>query len=182
MRIYSKTGDKGTTSLLGGKRVSKSHLRIETYGTVDELISYIGLLRDQVESQKIHDELIRTQDKLMVCASLLAADCDNCKSQLPKLYESDITHLENVIDEMERELPPLRSFILPGGHSTVSICHITRNVCRRAERYIIRMHEEEGTSELVISYVNRLSDFFFVLGRKLSKDLSIKEVIWNPKK
>jgi len=182
MRIYSKTGDKGTTSLLGGKRVSKANLRIETYGTVDELISYIGLLRDQVESGKINDELIRVQDKLMVSASLLAADCDNCEADLPKLYEEDVTHLEKVIDEMDNELPPLRNFILPGGHSTVSFCHIARNVCRRAERYIIRMHEEERVDELIISYVNRLSDFFFVLGRKLSKDLSVKEVIWNPKK
>ena len=182
MRIYSKTGDKGTTSLLGGKRVSKSHLRIEAYGTVDELVSYTGLLRDQIESGKIYDELVQVQDKLMVCASLLAADCDNCETDLPKLDEEDVSHLEKLIDEMDNELPPLRSFILPGGHSTVSFCHITRNVCRRAERYIIRMHEEEGVPELVISYVNRLSDFFFVLGRKLSKDLSIKEVIWNPKK
>ena len=182
MRIYSKTGDKGTTSLLGGKRVPKYHLRIEAYGTVDELIAYVGLLRDQNISDSIREQLVSVQDRLMVCASLMAADCDDCQSQLPQLFEEDITALEQQIDAMDRELPPLTSFVLPGGHPTVSYCHVARNVCRRAERHAIELHEETEFSELVIRYMNRLSDYFFVLARKLTKDLGIKEVIWAPKK
>lgn len=182
MRIYTKTGDQGKTSLLGGKRVPKYHIRIETYGTVDELISYIGLLRDQNISGAIRDELIAVQDRLMVCSSWLAADCEDCHDQLPKLYEQDITRMEKDIDRIEAQLPPLSSFILPGGHPTVSYCHIARNVCRRAERYAIRLYEESSFPELVIRYLNRLSDYLFVLGRKLSKDLEVKEVIWDPKK
>jgi len=182
MPIYSKTGDKGTTSLLGGKRVPKYHLRIEAYGTVDELISYIGLIRDQNVSENIGNELISVQDRLMVCASILAADCEDCEQQLPKLYEEDITRLEKNIDRMDVELPPLQNFVLPGGHTTVSYCHIARNVCRRAERHAIKLYEESEFSELVIRYLNRLSDYLFVLSRKLSKDLQIQEVKWEPKK
>jgi len=182
MRIYSKTGDKGTTSLLGGKRVPKYHLRIEAYGTVDELIAYVGLLRDQNVSNRVREELISVQDRLMVCASLMAADCDDCQSELPRLFEEDITTLEQQIDAMDRELPPLNSFVLPGGHPTVSYCHIARNVCRRAERHAIKLHEESPFSDLVIRYMNRLSDYFFVLARKLTNDLDIKEVVWAPKK
>jgi len=182
MGIYSKTGDKGNTSLLGGRRVPKYHIRIEAYGTLDELISYVGLLRDQHVPPQIQEELILVQDRLMVCASWMAAECEECKSDLPGIYEQDISRLEKSIDTMEVELPPLRSFVLPGGHPTVSYCHIARNVCRRAERYAIRLYEESPFSELVIRYLNRLSDYFFVLSRKMSKDLDIKEVIWDPKK
>ncbi len=182
MRIYSKTGDKGKTSLLGGKRVPKYHLRIEAYGTVDELIAYIGLIRDQQISELLKNELIWVQDRLMVCASWLAADCDDCQDNLPKLFEEDITGLEKGIDRMDLELPPLQSFVLPGGHTTVSYTHIARNVCRRAERHVIKLYEESEFPELVIRYLNRLSDYLFVLSRKLSKDLHIHEVKWQPKK
>jgi len=182
MPIYSKTGDNGTTSLLGGKRVPKYHLRIEAYGTVDELIAYIGLIRDQKVSEPLRNELISIQDRLMVCASLLAADCEGCGEQLPQLYQEDITELENNIDRMDVELPPLQNFVLPGGHTTVSFCHIARNVCRRAERHAIKLHEESKFNELVIRYLNRLSDYLFVLSRKLSKDLQVAEVKWEPKK
>jgi cob(I)alamin adenosyltransferase len=182
MPIYTRTGDNGTTSLLGGKRVLKSHLRIEAYGTIDELVSYIGLLRDKSPSEEIREELVKVQDKLMVVASLLAADCEDCSSSLPKLYEEDVQHLEETINKMDRDLPPLNNFVLPGGHPTVSFCHISRNVCRRAERYTIRLNEESKVSPLTISYLNRLSDYLFVLARKISSDLGIKEVIWQPKK
>jgi len=182
MRIYSKTGDKGTTSLLGGKRVPKYHLRIEAYGTVDELIAYVGLIRDQNLSEHLRNELIAVQDRLMVCASLLAADCDDCQQQLPALYEADIATLEQQIDRMDAELPPLENFVLPGGHTTVSYCHIARNVCRRAERKAIQLGEESDFPFLVISYLNRLSDYLFVLSRKLSQDLHVKEVKWTPKR
>ncbi len=182
MRIYSKTGDQGKTSLLGGKRVPKYHLRIEAYGTVDELIAYIGLIRDQNVSQRIREELISVQERLMVCASLMAAECDDCESQLPQLDEEDVSGLEANMDRMDRELPPLQSFVLPGGHTTVSYCHIARNVCRRAERNAIRLFEEEEFPELVIQYLNRLSDYLFVLSRKLSKDLDVHEVKWQPNK
>lgn len=182
MRVYSKTGDKGTTSLLGGKRVPKYHLRIEAYGTLDELIAYIGLIRDQKVSNHVRNELISVQDRLMVCASLLAADCDDCQQQLPGLHETDIATLEQQIDRMDAELPPLGSFVLPGGHTTVSYCHIARNVCRRAERKAIRLREEVEFSDLVIRYLNRLSDYLFVLSRKLSKDLHVEEVKWIPKR
>jgi len=181
MRIYSKTGDNGTTSLLGGKRVPKYHLRIEAYGTVDELIAYIGLIRDQKVSESLRNELIHIQDRLMVCASLLAADCKDCQEQLPKLYDEDISQLEKSIDQMDVELPPLQNFVIPGGHTTISYCHISRNVCRRAERHAIKLYEESEFPEGVIRYLNRLSDYLFVLSRKLSKDLQVEEVKWEPK-
>lgn len=182
MHIYTKTGDRGETSLIGGKRVPKYHLRIETYGTVDELIAYIGLIRDQNIKDAIQDELIDIQDRLMVCASILATDCEDCDVDLPELTQNDIKNLENLINKMEAELPPLRSFVLPGGHTTVSYTHIARNVCRRAERYVIKLNEEYKFSPEVIQYLNRLSDYLFMLTRKLSKDLGVKEVLWRPKK
>lgn len=181
MHIYTRKGDNGTTSLLGGKEVSKSHLRIETYGTVDELIAYIGLLRDQCISEEIRKQLMRIQDKLMQGASLLAAGSTEDQKDLPKIYQEDITHLENAIDAMDQEIEPLQSFILPGGHPTVSFCHIARCVCRRAERQTIRLNKEDEVPVLVIGYLNRLSDYLFVLARKLSKDIGIKEIIWDSK-
>jgi len=182
MNIYTRTGDKGYTSLIGGKRVSKSDLRIETYGTIDELISYIGLVRDQKVSEKIREELISIQEKLMICASLLATDSEEGESDLPNLSDEDVVHLEHMIDAIERELLPLHSLILPGGHSAVSFCHIARCVCRRSERHIIRLNEGGKVDALIIRYFNRLSDFLFVLARKLSKDFGIKEEMWQPKK
>jgi cob(I)alamin adenosyltransferase len=181
MKIYTKGGDKGTTSLIGGRRVPKYHSKIEAYGTVDELISYIGLLRDYYQNDYYQEFLIDVQDKLMTCSALLAADCDGCEDELPKISSKDIIQLEKEIDKMEEKLPPLKSFVLPGGHPVVSFCHITRTVCRRAERITIRVAEEFKVDELVIKYLNRLSDFFFVFSRLISKDLGAKEIPWKPK-
>ncbi|HAF28560.1 MAG TPA: cob(I)yrinic acid a,c-diamide adenosyltransferase [Bacteroidales bacterium] len=180
-KIYTKTGDKGETSLIGGTRVPKYHDRIEAYGTVDELISYIGLIRDQKIDEHTFSILIEVQDRLMTCASILATDCENCKVKIPEMYDSDIETLEKEIDEMEKDLPPLTSFILPGGHPTVSYCHIARNVCRRAERLSIKVQNQFKNSGKVIQYLNRLSDFLFVLSRKFSIDLYAKEIAWKPR-
>jgi len=180
MHIYTKTGDKGETSLIGGKRVPKYHLRIETYGTVDELISYLGLIRDQNMDERLKEQIIHIQDRLMACASILAADCDDCDIQLPEVTTADVEVLEEAINQFEAELPPLSSFVLPGGHPTVSYTHIARNVARRAERYAIRLHEEAPVDEFVLQYLNRLSDYLFMLARKLIQDLKVKEVLWKP--
>ncbi len=180
-KIYTKTGDKGETSLIGGTRVPKYHDRIEAYGTVDELISYIGLIRDQEINNDLRTVLIEIQDRLMTCASILATDCNDCKVKIPEMYDSDVEKLEKEIDKMNEELPPLTSFILPGGHTTVSYCHIARNVCRRSERLAIKVQSQYKNSEKVIKYLNRLSDYLFVLSRKLSINLNAKEIPWTPR-
>ncbi len=181
MKIYTKTGDSGTTSLIGGKRVPKYDLRIEAYGTVDELISWIGLVRDQDIDENTVELLVEIQDRLMTCASILAADCDDCKLRIPSLKEEDIGLLENSIDSMEESLEPLSSFVLPGGHTVISYVHIARNVCRRAERNALRLSAEFSVDELLIKYLNRLSDYLFVLSRKLGKDLEAAEILWKPR-
>lgn len=178
MKIYTKTGDRGKTSLIGGQRVSKYNLRIEAYGTVDELMSYIGLLRDQPIENETKLILIEIQDRLMSCASILAADNTENEIKLPLIHDSDIALLEKEIDKMEESLPPLTSFVLPGGHQIVSHCHVARTICRRAERIIIHVSDEFYVPEPVIKYVNRLSDYLFVLARKLGKDLKIDEIPW----
>lgn len=178
--IYTKTGDAGSTALIGGKRVKKNHIRIEAYGTVDELIAYIGLIRDGVEKDELKDFLLSVQDKLMVCAAILATDCENCDLKLPELKEQSILDLENEIDKMEATLTPLTSFILPGGHSISSYCHIARTVCRRAERRAIDLSENYETDPLTIKYLNRLSDYLFVLARKIIKDSNSVEISWKP--
>ncbi len=180
MKIYTKTGDAGKTSLIGGKRVLKSDARIEAYGTVDELIAYCGLLRDSIQHEYYRNLLIRIQDRLMVAASLLAADGKKFEEGLPRIVEKDIIFLEKEIDIMEEKLPPLRSFVLPGGHPTVSHCHIARTICRRAERKTILMAETSPTDPLVIKYLNRLSDFLFVLSRLITKELKAEEIPWKP--
>jgi len=180
MKIYTKTGDNGTTSLLGGKRVSKHHNRIEAYGTVDELISFIGLLRDQDIDMQSKEVLLNIQDHLMRCAAILARDCDNCKVKVPEIKDDDILFLENEIDKMEKNLEPLKVFVIPGGHVVVSLCHVARTVCRRAERHIIRLEKESKVDELIIKYMNRLSDFFFVLSRKFVKEFKVNEIHWHP--
>lgn len=159
----------------------KYHSKIEAYGTLDELISYIGLLRDYYNNDHYKEVLVEIQDRLMTCSSLLAADCDGCEEELPKIKQEDIDFLETEIDNMEENLPVLKSFILPGGNPTVSFSHITRTVCRRAERITIRVAEEFKVDELVIKYLNRLSDFFFVFSRLISKDLGAEEIPWKPK-
>jgi cob(I)alamin adenosyltransferase len=189
MKVYTKTGDKGTTALFGGTRVPKHHIRIESYGTVDELNSHIGLIRDQDINHYYKQVLERVQDRLFTLGAILATDPEkmvlkNGKERLniPKITENDIEFLENEIDTMESRLEPMTHFVLPGGHTTVSYCHIARCVCRRAERLSVHLNEIEPFDELVLAYLNRLSDYLFVLARKLSKDLHANEVKWIPEK
>lgn len=182
MKIYTKTGDKGTTSLIGGTRVAKSHLRIEAYGTVDELNSYIGLVRDQEVNKGRADILKEIQDRLFTIGSTLATDPDkNTKMVTPDLHPEDVTLLEQEIDKMTAEVPPLRSFVLPGGHQSVSFGHLARCVCRRAERLAIRLQEESPVDDLVIVYLNRLSDYLFALCRKMTYELQAEEIAWKPR-
>ena len=182
MKIYTKKGDSGKTSLIGGTRVPKHHLRIESYGTIDELNSYIGLIRDQDISAQDVEVLLEIQDRLFTIGSHLAADPGKSKMVLPELLETDITFLENEIDRMDDLLEEMRSFVLPGGHTVVSYSHIARCVCRRAERIAVQLAEESEVDEKIISYLNRLSDYLFTLSRKLTKDLNAKEIAWVPKK
>lgn len=189
MKVYTKTGDTGTTALFGGTRVPKHHIRIESYGTVDELNSHIGLIRDQDMSDLYKKVLIEVQDRLFTVGAILATppEKETLKNGQPRLQnlgivESDIEFLENEIDRMEEALPPMTHFVLPGGHTTVSYCHIARCVCRRAERLAVHLNDIEPTDERVIKYLNRLSDYLFVLARKLSHDLNADEVQWIPRK
>lgn len=179
MKIYTKTGDKGQTSLFGGTRVAKHHIRIAAYGTVDELNSYIGLIRDQEIAQESIKTLLEIQDRLFTMGSILATESGNTKVKVPLLINSDVTFLENEIDKMNAQLSEIKSFVLPGGHPTVSFCHIARCVCRRAERTVSQLSELETVDELVIIYLNRLSDYLFVLARKIAKDKGIKETPWK---
>ena len=180
-KIYTKTGDQGETGLFGGKRLPKNHIRIESYGSVDELNAYIGLLRDVAPDDQTKNLLKEIQDRLFTIGSNLASDPD--KDMItPDVNDADIERLENEIDLMNEQLPPLKNFILPGGHTTVSYCHIARTVCRRAERMVVALHHNEPVEEIIIRYLNRLSDFLFVLGRKLSADLKAEEVAWVPRK
>lgn len=181
MKIYTKTGDQGNTSLLGGTRVAKSNLRIDAYGTVDELNSYIGLLRDQSVNEKRTDLLKEIQDRLFTLGADLATSPGKDKVKKPDLQLSDIALLEQEMDQMQELLPPLTAFILPGGHQSVSFCHLARTVCRRAERLSVELNLKEPVSELVIQYLNRLSDYLFVLGRMMALELKVDEVTWNPR-
>ena len=180
LKIYTRTGDKGQTSLIGGTRVPKFHPRIEAYGTIDELNSYIGLIRDQDIDKHFKDVLLEIQDRLFTAESIIALDPGAApKIKLPELHDSDITFLELEIDRMNEVLPELKSFILPGGHRIVSYCHIARCVCRRAERHTIRLAQAQPVEEKVIQYLNRLSDYLFVLARRLAKDLGSTETTWK---
>lgn len=181
MKIYTKNGDKGTTSLIGGTRVLKHSLRIESYGTVDELNSYIGLIRDQAIDEKYKTQLLEIQDRLFTIGSSLAADPEKSKMRLPDLIESDVQFLEDNMDEMDEQLPELRFFILPGGNTIVSYCHLARCVCRRAERITTNLDEHEFVAPIVMQYLNRLSDYLFVLGRKVAHDLGVEEQAWRPR-
>ena len=189
MKVYTKTGDTGTTALFGGTRVPKHHIRIESYGTVDELNSHIGLIRDQEMNSLYKNVLVEVQDRLFTVGAILATPPEkevlkNGQKRLQNLgiLETDIEFLENEIDSMEDSLPQMTHFVLPGGHTTVSYCHIARCVCRRAERLAVHLNDIEPTDELVIKYLNRLSDYLFVLARKLSFDLKADEVQWIPRK
>jgi cob(I)alamin adenosyltransferase len=180
LKIYTRTGDKGQTSLIGGTRVLKFHPRIEAYGTIDELNSYIGLIRDQDIDNHFREILLEIQDRLFTAESIIALDPGaETQIKLPQLNDDDITFLEKEIDRMNEVLPELKSFILPGGHPVVSYCHIARCVCRRAERHTIRLAQTQPVEEKVIQYLNRLSDFLFVLARRLGKDLGATESAWK---
>lgn len=179
-KIYTRTGDKGQTSLIGGTRVLKFHPRIEVYGTIDELNSFIGLIRDQDIDVHFKEVLLEIQDRLFTAESIIALDPGvKATIKLPELSDADIVFLEKEIDFMNESLPELRSFILPGGHPVVSYCHIARCVCRRAERHAIRLARAETVEEKVIQYLNRLSDFLFVLARRLGKDFGAIETTWK---
>jgi cob(I)alamin adenosyltransferase len=189
MKVYTKTGDKGTTSLFGGTRVAKNHIRIESYGTVDELNSWIGLIRDQEFPSAYKEVLVRIQDRLFTVGAILATPPEkevmkNGERRLKGLgiSEDDIAFLENEIDRMEENLPQMTHFVLPGGHTTVSYCHIARCVCRRAERLSVQLSHEEQVEGRVLTYLNRLSDYLFVLARLLTRELQAEEVKWIPEK
>jgi cob(I)alamin adenosyltransferase len=180
LKIYTKTGDKGTTSLIGGTKVLKSHERIEAYGTVDELNSYIGLCRDLVTDTSSKDTLQEIQDRLFTIGSSLACDPEKeSKLKIPDLKESDVEFLENEIDSMNGSLPEMKNFILPGGHPTISHIHIARCICRRAERRTIELID--NAEPVVIKYLNRLSDYLFVLSRFIGKNLGAQEIPWKPR-
>ena len=189
MKVYTKTGDNGTTALFGGTRVPKHHIRIESYGTIDELNSHIGLIRDQ-DIDPIHKKtLMDIQDRLFTVGAILATDPEKAtlkngeaRLKIPKISEEDIKRLEDSMDSMDAALPPMTHFVLPGGHQTVSFCHIARTVCRRAERLASHLNTLEPFQPETLKYINRLSDYLFVLARKLSHDLHAEEIKWIPSK
>ena len=181
MKIYTKTGDKGLTSLIGGTRVEKFHLRIECYGTVDELNSYVGLIMCQDINPKYQLLLKEIQDRLFTVGSSLASDPEKSRMKIPDLHDQDITLLEQEMDSMNEQLPELKNFILPGGNTVVSYCHIARCICRRAERLTVQLAAESFVDEKMTIYLNRLSDYFFVLARKLNQDAGTEENIWLPR-
>lgn len=188
MKIYTKTGDAGQTSLFNGKRVPKHHLRVEAYGQVDELNAFTGHLRDQVDSDKIKADLLRIQNQLFVIGSHLAFEHSNSlknkklASLLPVFEESETAFLENEIDQMTARLPTMTHFILPGGHPTVSVCHLARTVCRRAERAVTLLMQNDQVDIRLVVYLNRLSDYLFVLSRYICQQLKVEEIKWIPKK
>ena len=197
MKIYTKTGDKGQTGLIGGRRVSKADLRIDAYGTVDELNSWIGLVRDQPVNADRKALLKEIQDRLFTVGAELATDPEKAPKQvMPAIVPADVTLLETSMDAMDSELPELRAFVLPGGHESVSFCHLARTVCRRAERLVIALNETlpqsassggparavpAAVDPLVIQYLNRLSDYLFMLSRKMAQDLGAEEIEWKPR-
>jgi cob(I)alamin adenosyltransferase len=183
IKIYTKTGDKGSTSLIGGTKVPKSHVRIESYGTVDELNSWMGVVSDHVNDPGVRSVLKEIQDRLFTIGSSLACDPEKePKLKIPDLHDSDVTYLEQQIDKMNEQLPPMRAFVLPGGHPAVSFAHVARCVCRRAERICVGMQEEGMEIEqLVIMYLNRLSDYLFMLSRYIGKLTNAEEVQWKPR-
>ena len=180
-KIYTKGGDLGETSLLNGTRVSKSHDRVEAYGTLDELNAFIGFLRDHLDQESYRRVLLRIQENIFTAEALIASDPEKSVEGLPELSEEEIAKLEREIDQMTSELPPLDSFILPGGNPHVSLCHVARTICRRAERSVIRLQRVSPASPVIIRYLNRLSDYLFVLARKLGNELQAEEITWPRK-
>ena len=179
MRVYTRTGDKGETSLASGTRVPKYHPRLEAYGTADELNSYIGLIRTEIPDKTAREMLVKIQNRVFSVSSMLAVDNPELSSQLPGIKDHDIAELEKDMDRMLDILPTLKNFILPGGHPLVAQCHIARTVCRRLERLMVKLAEEFPVEENLVIYVNRLSDYLFVLARKTAADLDIDDIIWT---
>lgn len=179
MRVYTRTGDKGETSLSGGTRVQKDHPRLDAYGTADELNSHLGLIQAAIPDAVEKSRLTRIQNRVFVVTSNLAADKPEDLARLPHLTEDDITELEKAMDLMLDRIPPLNNFILPAGHQSVAACHIGRTVCRRAERCMVTLSGIAEIDPILIRYINRLSDYLFVLARKTSYDLGAGEVIWT---
>ncbi|MCB0571765.1 MAG: cob(I)yrinic acid a,c-diamide adenosyltransferase [Phaeodactylibacter sp.] len=180
-RIYTKTGDEGQTSLFGGRRLPKSDLRIEAYGTVDELNSYLGLVRDLSTGEQGRALLKNIQSLLFTLGSNLASDPDK-QLPVPAILEADVAALEKEMDRLDEGLPELKNFILPGGHPAVSTCHIARCVCRRAERLVVELARREQVEPILLKYLNRLSDYLFVLARELARENGAAEVLWAPRK
>jgi cob(I)alamin adenosyltransferase len=180
MKIYTKAGDRGMTTLLGGELVSKDHPRLEAYGTLDELNSWIGLLESHMEDREIKDDMLRIQDRLMAASGILASEKPESITNLPEITPEDIRYLEQRIDTLQAELPGLSSFILPGGHPFVSYCHLARTTCRRAERYSLPFAKGSEKTGILLKYLNRLSDYLFVLARKIARDFNVKEIPWQP--
>jgi cob(I)alamin adenosyltransferase len=180
-KIYTKKGDKGETSLIGGTRVSKSHIRIEAYGTVDELNSFTGWLRDMLTDEQQRNILLRIQNSLFLLESHLAWDPGTEAHHVPQFDVAEVEVLENQIDEMEKSLPALTNFIIPGGYQANSLCHVCRTVSRRAERIIIALNHEQEVPDFILKYMNRLSDYFFVLARTISKQHGADEIVWKAK-
>lgn len=180
MKIYTKAGDRGMTSLLGGELVPKDHPRLEAYGTLDELVSWVGLLNFHLEDDRVSEALLRIQDRLMTGASILANEKTDGSVSIPRIREEDILYLEKNIDLMSAELEPLSGFILPGGHPVVSFCHIARTSCRRAERLSAGFMNDSEQAAILVKYLNRLSDFLFILARKTAKDFKVEEIHWQP--
>ena len=182
MKIYTKTGDTGQTGLIGGRRVSKADLRLDAYGTVDELNSWIGLVRDQPVNSERRELLKEVQDRLFTIGAELATDPQKAPKQImPAIVPADVTLLETSMDSMDEELPELRAFVLPGGHQSVSFSHVARTVCRRTERLVIALNDTSPVDPLIIQYLNRLSDYLFVLSRLMAQKLNIDEIEWKPR-
>jgi cob(I)alamin adenosyltransferase len=182
MKIYTKKGDQGQTSLIGGMRVPKFDLRIDSYGTVDELNSHLGLLRDQNIDEQYKAQIIDIQQILFTVGSHLAVGKEGSSMKLPELRQEHVNFLEQSIDAMDEKLEPMRFFVLPGGHPAVSQAHIARCVCRRAERLVVHLASEENVDALILTYLNRLSDYLFTLSRKIGRDLGANEQPWIPEK
>lgn len=182
MKIYTKKGDTGSTALIGGTRVAKHSLRLESYGTIDELNSYLGLVRDTAAMEGLTAQIVEIQDRLFTIGSSLAADPEKSKMVLPDILDTDVTQLETWMDQFDEQLPPLTAFILPGGHVAVSHCHVARTICRRAERRITELQSVSFVEPLVLTYLNRLSDYLFVAARFVGKKASASETAWVPRK
>lgn len=177
--IYTKGGDKGETSLIGGRRVPKFHPRIEAYGSVDELMAHTSLLRDLVEDPSLKEELLIILDILMATSSILAVDFEEMPEGLPKIGSDQVTFLESRIDEIDASMKPLHSFVIPGGHPAVSQAHIARTVCRRTERNILKLRQEAVVDDIIVQFYNRLSDYFFIISRKIARLSGVEQKPWK---